>query len=552
MNKIRILVVNYFNNYIGSFTKSKSFVKNGIGGILLLVFGLIFIFLFSSMAVTSVESALSYVNNPNLNLTQAEITDYLQMPLYVSVGTLLMLLMLLTVTKATSTKKDSDSDLLLALPVTKTQIITSKTLFNYVFDLGMIATTILPSFIIYYVMIPTRPDVLYLVRIVYLILVFPMLSNAIGSIIGTLFTFLTRKFVKANAIRSIISVFFLVMFLLGYYALQFYFEIFAKSNTGFAMSDIFVLKFIVDFLLGNNWLINGLIFTAICVVPFVICIIVSSLSLGKHVRAINSKKKELVFKKTSITKTLLEQEIGRYFSSSVYVINTLFGGVILVVLSLIYLVLGQNFITEKILTLAGTSSMIEQILSNSPIIMIVFAILVTSTIVIACTSISFEGKNIWIIKANPIDYKKVFTSKILCNFIVACICILISSIFFGIRFIIDAGLLGVLYTLGYIILTSLFALLISVSGLFVNLIFPKLDWQSETEIVKQSMSVGIGLLVNMVLGVFCIIPLFIFLLFTKGFVCIIGIIISIVLIVLLTIGSIILLNTVGKKLYSKL
>ena len=552
MNKIRILVVNYFNNYIGSFTKSKSFVKNGIGGILLLVFGLIFIFLFSSMAVTSVESALSYVNDPNLNLTQAEITDYLKMPLYVSVGTLLMLLMLLTVTKATSTKKDSDSDLLLALPVTKTQIITSKTLFNYVFDLGMIATTILPSFIIYYVMIPTRPDVLYLVRIVYVILVFPMLSNAIGSIIGTLFTFLTRKFVKANAIRSIISVFFLVMFLLGYYALQFYFEIFAKSNTGFAMSDIFVLKFLVDFLLGNNWLINGLIFTAICVIPFVICIIVSSLSLGKHVRAINSKKKELVFKKTSITKTLLEQEIGRYFSSSVYVINTLFGGVILVVLSLIYLVLGQNFITEKILTLAGTSSMIEQILSNSPIIMIVFAILVTSTIAIACSSISFEGKNIWIIKANPIDYKKVFTSKIFCNFIVACFCILISSIFLGIRFIIDAGLLGVLYTLGYIILTSLFALLISVSGLFVNLIFPKLDWQSETEIVKQSMSVGIGLLVNMVLGVFCIIPLFIFLLFTKGFVCIIGIIISIVLIVLLTIGSIILLNTVGKKLYSKL
>ena len=552
MNKIRILVVNYFNNYIGSFTKSKSFVKNGIGGILLLVFGLIFIFLFSSMAVTSVESALSYVNDPNLNLTQAEITDYLKMPLYVSVGTLLMLLMLLTVTKATSTKKDSDSDLLLALPVTKTQIITSKTLFNYVFDLGMIATTILPSFIIYYVMIPTRPDVLYLVRIVYVILVFPMLSNAIGSIIGTLFTFLTRKFVKANAIRSIISVFFLVMFLLGYYALQFYFEIFAKSNTGFAMSDIFVLKFLVDFLLGNNWLINGLIFTAICVIPFVICIIVSSLSLGKHVRAINSKKKELVFKKTSITKTLLEQEIGRYFSSSVYVINTLFGGVILVVLSLIYLVLGQNFITEKILTLAGTSSMIEQILSNSPIIMIVFAILVTSTIAIACSSISFEGKNIWIIKANPIDYKKVFTSKIFCNFIVACFCILISSIFLGIRFIIDAGLLGVLYTLGYIILTSLFALLISVSGLFVNLIFPKLDWQSETEIVKQSMSVGIGLLVNMVLGVFCIIPLFIFLLFTKGFVCIIGIIISIVLIVLLTIGSIILLNTVCKKLYSKL
>lgn len=552
MNKIRILVVNYFNNYIGSFTKSKSAVKHGIGGALILVFGLIFVFLFSSMAVTTIETALSYINNPELNLTQAEVLEYLHMPLYVNTGTLLMLLMLLTVTKATSSKKDSDADLLLALPVTKTQIITSKILFNYVFDLGMIASTILPSFIIYYIMIPVKPDILYLLRCGYLILVFPMLSNAIGTIFGALFTFLTRKFVKANAIRSIISVFFLVMFLLGYYALQFYFDLFAKTSTDFMMSDIFVLKFIVDFLLGNNWIVYGIIFTLICLIPFIICVLISSLSLGKHVRALNSKKKTLIFKKTSITKTLLEQEIGKYFSSNVYVINTLFGGVILVVLSLIYLVLGKSFITEKVITLMGSSNMIEQLLDNVPIIMIVLAVLVTSTIVIASSSISFEGKNIWILKVNPINYKKVFTSKILCNFIVAFICIAISSIFFGIRFIVDSNILGICFTFGYLIVSSLFALLISISGLFVNLLFPKLDWQSETEVVKQSMSTGIGLLVNMVLGVIVVIPLFAFLMFTKGAIVLIGIIISIILLIILIIISVILLNTVGKKLYSKL
>lgn len=550
MNKIVLLVVNYFNNYIGAFNRSKRKAKYSIGGSFLLIFGAIFIFLFSSMAVTTVQNALSYVNNPELNLTTEEITEYLQMPLYVTTGMIIMFLFLLIVTKMTASKRNNDDELLLSLPFKKSQIVISKILFNYAFDLGMVLSTILPSFIVYYVLIPTKPEIGYFLRFSYLILLIPMLSNAIGTLLGALFNFLTKRFVKANAIRSLISVGCMVLFLLGYYALQFNLELSAES--GFAMSDIVPLKAIVDYLLGVNWLSTLILISVICIVPFVLCVMISALSLGKHVSMQNNKNKKLNYNKTSITRTMFQQEIGKYLNSNTYVLNTLFGGVILIILSLMYLVVGEGFLSSKFLVLSNNNSIVELLVSNIPLIVISLATIVISTMAISASSISFEGKNIWIIKANPISYKKVFLSKALCNFFICLVCIVISAIFFGCRFIIDHHTKGIIFATAYLIITTLFALLISFSGIFVNLIFPKLDWQSEAEIIKQSISVGLGLLVNMLLAFTCVLPILITIIAFKTFILFIPILISVGLLVSLIIIVLVLLNTIGKKLYLKI
>ena len=128
MNKIVLLVVNYFNNYIGSFSKSKNKTKYGIGGSLLLIFGLLFVFMFASMAVNTIETALSYASEAS----PEEYMGYIQMPLYVSVGMMMMFIVLFTVTKATSSKKNNDQELLLSLPFKKSQIVASRILFKIV------------------------------------------------------------------------------------------------------------------------------------------------------------------------------------------------------------------------------------------------------------------------------------------------------------------------------------------------------------------------------------------------------------------------------------
>lgn len=551
MSKIAILVINYFNNYIGSFGKAKNKSKYALGGALILIVGVAFIFIFTSMAINTVETSLQYANDPTLNLSPSEIKNFLEMPLYVTTGMMWMFVMLLTITKGTSSKKHNDEDLLLSLPVKKHHIVISKILFNYLFDFGMILTTLAPSFIVYYIYMHNSLDIGFLLRFPLLLLLIPMLSNAIGSILGKILDYLTRKIVNASAIKSIISVVFLVLFLLGYYALQFYFELFV-STSDFELSSIAILRIIVDFTLGNNWIINGVIILISCFIPFVICVVVVAKSLGKHISPKSAKEKPLSFNKTSITKTLFQQEVGKYFGSNIYVINTLFGGAILFILSIMYIVVGEPFITSKIASLGGHMEGVSKMLDNVPLIVTALAIYIISTMVISYSSISFEGKNLWIIKVHPVSYRKVFISKIMCNFIVSSCCVVLSSLFFGPRFIIDHGSIGILYICIYQVILILFSLLISVVGLFVNLIFPKLDWQNENEIIKQSVSVGLGLLINIILGTLVVLPFIISIFLFNQTIVLLSTLISILVLLVLIILSFILLFTKGKKLYNQI
>ena len=232
--------------------------------------------------------------------------------------------------------------------------------------------------------------------------------------------------------------------------------------------------------------------------------------------------------------------------------NTLFGGIILIILALMLLVVGEGFLISKISVLMNTEGIIGNVLSSIPLLVIMLGCVILSTIAISASSISFEGKNIWILKSNPISYKKVFASKIFTNFIICFVCVIISSLFFGPSFILEHGAIGIAYILGYVIITGLFSFIISCSGLFVNLIFPKLEWQSETEIIKQSIAAGVALLANMILAILCILPIVITILLTTGYLSLICIPISILLEVIIIIVLVVLLNTIGKKLYNNL
>ena len=540
MNKIWLLVTNYFNSYIGNLARSKNKSKYALGGGILLLIGGMFILLFSSMAISTMETAI------NLE------PPYPELALYITMGMMCMFLMLLVVTRSTVNKKHNDEEMLLSLPFKKSHIIISKLLYNYLFDLMCVASTLLPSAIVYYIYMYNSstfqtPDIGYFPRFIYLLLLIPMLSNAIGSLIGLLFQQLTKNFRNVNVIRSIVSVIFLVFFLIGYYALQYYLQIITTLNSDFSIESIWVLRGLVDFVTGKEWIISGFFITLICIIPFIICVVLQSVYLGKESSFKDSKNKELKFTKTTIVGTLLKQEMGRYFNSSVYVLNTLFGGVILIILSGAYALFGKEFITDKIGALAVID--INFILPYVEIIFISIGLMILSTCFISASSISIEGKNLWIVKAHPVKENKVFSSKVLCHFIICLICIVPSTIFLGIRFIYDNHLLGVGYTLGFFVLTTIYALINGVVGLLVNLIFPKLEWTNETEVIKQSIGSGIALLVGSVIVVILVVP---YILVYKFLNPIWYLLIMIVLEILILIISMILLNTLGKKLYRKL
>ena len=129
----------------------------------------------------------------------------------------------------------------------------------------------------------------------------------------------------------------------------------------------------------------------------------------------------------------------------------------------------------------------------NPIIvaLVVFMLGITST---TASSISIEGKQFWILKSSPITPKQVFHGKIIVNLVITVPFLIINAV-------LAVVLLnfGVLDTIMLIVIPLLVTLFMSYMGLFVNLLFPRFDYDSDVKAIKQSLSVlitmGVGFVV---------------------------------------------------------
>jgi len=119
----------------------------------------------------------------------------------------------------------------------------------------------------------------------------------------------------------------------------------------------------------------------------------------------------------------------------------------------------------------------------------IFSLSLTST---TSSSISIEGKQFWILKSLPCSEKKVFFAKIFVNLFIT-----VPFLVVDIIIAIVALKISVLHALFVFLIPLLLLLFTSFTGLYVNLLFPRFDYENDTKVVKQSISV----LVSMVCGV---------------------------------------------------
>jgi ABC-2 type transport system permease protein len=107
------------------------------------------------------------------------------------------------------------------------------------------------------------------------------------------------------------------------------------------------------------------------------------------------------------------------------------------------------------------------------------------------SAISLEGKSRWLMCSAPVQAKVIFDSKIAVSLTYLVPSVLISCTLFAVSL-----KTGFVETIALFAIPLLFSAFISVVGLAFNLKFPKYDWTSETQAVKQSTAViatlGIG------------------------------------------------------------
>jgi ABC-2 type transport system permease protein len=146
---------------------------------------------------------------------------------------------------------------------------------------------------------------------------------------------------------------------------------------------------------------------------------------------------------------------------------------------------------------------LEQIKAYLPVVLfglICFASFMSS---ITCSMISLEGKAFNILKSVPINPFKVILSKIYTAVIIMLPCILIGDLIMFIKF--NFSIFEILILL---IASVVLPLVAETIGILVNLNHPKMDAENDAQVVKQSMSSMVAVLLGMLLTILTFSSLF--------------------------------------------
>ena len=370
----------------------------------------------------------------------------------------------------------------------------------------------------------------------------PLIPVIIASILAVFISYFATKFKHKNLVTILGATIVTLLILIGSFNINSIIES-LMINSASIMEGIGKIYIPVTFFtnaLRDTNLIELVKLIAISIVPFIIFIIVFSRLFGKIYARLGENYKKANYKiqslkSSSIAKALLQKEIRRYFSTPIYVLNTGIGMIIILVASIATL-----FVDGQTLAMYMEMPYVDELMPLNVLLIIAFGIGISCT---TTSSISLEGKNLWIMKSLPIREKDIFRGKILLNLIITIPLGILANLIFsiGLKFSFAALVWNLAFTI-------VFSLLTAIVGLLINLYLPKLDWVSPTVVVKQSAAVMIEMLF-----VFAIIGLSIgaFLLFKVTNITMFLLLLLGILVILLII-SYRLLNTIGIKKFIKL
>ncbi len=393
-----------------------------------------------------------------------------------------------------------DNDLLFSLPISRSKILFVRIfkllLFQYIYNLMFL----LPAFVIYIYF--ERPGVIFYIVSLIMTLLVPMIPIIASSILGYLVKLFSSKSRFKKIIQTVLtSIIFLGVFFLSSNIENFIKDIAVKANSinDFLTRVYYPIGLYIN--LVNKFNIFDLIkLILVNILPFILFIFIGSKFYFKII--VNSDGSSIrenthnTFIKRSKIMALVRKEMNRYFSSPVYMFNTSFGLLLLVVLSIALCVNGNSAVTSML-----SSYNLD---SNVSTFLLYYGLILFSTSMTSITSscISLEGATINITKSLPVSEKTILRSKILYPFVIELPFILISELIFFIKF--RPSLLYMFIIFNLSLLMILFSGLV---GLIVNLIYPKLNASNDTEVVKQSMSsmisvfIGIAVFILSMLGI---------------------------------------------------
>ncbi len=369
-----------------------------------------------------------------------------------------------------------DNDLLLSMPISPWAVLFSRMVGLYAYTLLFEALVFLPALIAYFVGVGFSALLLFLG--VLCLLLMPLGTLALCCLLGWLLALLAAKLPAKNILTTVCALLFMVGYFFLYSKLNEYLG-YVIANGGVVAEKVKTLLFPL-WKLGQacegNWGAFGLYFL-LSVLPFVLVYLLLSKTYLRLATANRGEKKvkykSKESKQGSPFKALLKKEAMRFTKNPMIALNAMLGTAFLVILP--FVILFSADVKTLLLMLGG-----KEIAA-----MLVAAILcmtLSMNMVSAC-AVSLEGESLWVVRSLPVPTEQVLLAKAGFHFLTTAIPSLFASVFIGIVL-----RLGVGYTVGVAILSTLFAACGAFFGVLVNLKMPNLRWTNELVAVKQSFS----------------------------------------------------------------
>ena len=374
-----------------------------------------------------------------------------------------------------------DYEKTVVLPVSSAAIVASRFLSVYLVNLLLSALVVLPGTAVY--AWAARPDALFYIFSLAGLLLMPLLPMTVSSLLGVLILAVASRMRRKNLVSLVLYMLLTLGILL--LSLRMSVSIGGMTDTQLTAYSAVLLQALATaypltslYTTGLNGSIGSfLIFAGLSVGVFALYVFLVQRAYASVCTALNASAAHRRYTMGTLTQTsplraLYKKELRRYFSSSIYVMNTCIGGVLMIIAGAAALFAN----IEQIDAALGTSGLLLQF---APLLLGLMCTISPTT----ASAVSMEGRQWWLMQSLPISVRPVFNSKLLINLTVMLPCCAVSWILLLIA--LRPAAAAALWLLLVPVCCTLF---MSVAGLSVNLKMPVFNWESETAVVKQSSS----------------------------------------------------------------
>ncbi len=472
---LKILLKSRLLSLWASLSKNGSKKKKGIGGAALgVVFAIlgvymvgVFSFLFYGMSITLKGSGEEWAV-----ITLATIVS----SSFCLIGSIF--------TTKTQIFESRDNDLLLSMPIKPKYILASRILVLLVINFGLESIVMLPCLVTYGIVCGYSLVGFIFAVLAYLLI--PFLVLAVSAILAWIISYISSKLKNKNLVTTVLYLIFFGAYM--YFCFGISNDEMININVD-AFRNTFIFYYVGNSIANDNAL-HFLYFALSAIIPAVITFILISRSF---IKIITTKKatakieyKEASQKTSTPFVALVKKELRRFFTTSMYMLNSGMGVIMLLIVSVLASTKAPDILNaiETQFTNPTQAVPIDLVKGLIPVLIAVAATFILSTCMVSTPSISLESKSLWILNSLPVNPSEILFAKITTHIIICAPVSIISVIIPCIAFKVSVlnAVLVIIAVISMCCFTAYF-------GMFLGLKYPKFDWINETVAVKQGLAV---------------------------------------------------------------